>query len=161
MSPNPCPESAPHQTRVAQAWRWFAGLLTVFLTPHQAWADTGMKPLEMVQKVAEPYVVQGFDLRRQPFSGVFESSAPVLLRQQLYRGNEYWFWASSTLPPGELKVEIFNDEGTSVAVESLNRGDTAGVRVLPKKTGTYTIRLIATEGSSPTGATWAMVYGYR
>lgn len=129
-------------------------------------------------EAATPYVEQGFEVREDTWSGEVEPGKPLLVRHQLFRGNEYWFWAGTSWPGASVKVDIFDSEGNSVGLESFVKGNFAGVRALPEKTATYFIRVITEydpEKAKKDGVNdpvegvgeyegmvdWGLVYGYR
>lgn len=112
-------------------------------------------------EAAVPYVEQGFEVREDSWSGEIPSGESKLVRHQLFRGNEYWFWLGTSFPNCEVIVEIFDSEGMSVGLESFSKGQMAGVRVLPQKTGTYYLRVTVTSKDKEPTLDWALVYGYR
>ncbi|MEN8714991.1 MAG: hypothetical protein ABF384_08795 [Verrucomicrobiales bacterium] len=129
-------------------------------------------------EAATPYVEQGFEVREDTWSGEVEPGKPLLVRHQLFRGNEYWFWAGTSWPGATVKVDIFDSEGNSIGLESFAKGNFAGVRALPEKTATYFIRVVtqydpekaksdeASEAVEGVGdyegmVDWGLVYGYR
>lgn len=134
--------------------------------------------ISLAYEAATPYVEQGFEVREDSWSGEVEPGKPLLVRHQLFRGNEYWFWAGTSWPGATVKVDIFDSEGNSIGLESFSKGPYAGVRALPQKTATYFIRVVTEydpnkkeeEGILPavegvgefTGTVdWGLVYGYR
>ncbi len=138
--------------------------------------------ISMALEAAAPYVEQGFEVREDNWSGEVEPGKPLLIRHQLFRGNEYWFWAGTSWPGATIQIDIFDSEGNSVGLESFAKESTAGVRAQPQRTATYYIRVIAHyekkgEGLSAaergandpvegvgefTGKVdWGVVYGYR
>jgi hypothetical protein len=117
--------------------------------------------LSLAFEAAVPYVEQGFEVREDSWSGEIPSGESKLVRHQLFRGNEYWFWLGTSFPNCETKVEIFDSEGMSVGLESFSKGQMAGVRVLPQKTGTYYLRVTVTSKDKEPTLDWALVYGYR
>ena len=131
-------------------------------------------------EAATPYVEQGFEVREDSWSGEVEPGKELLIRHQLFRGNEYWFWAGTSWPGASIKVDIFDSEGNSVGLESFGKGSTAGVRTLPQRTATYFIRVVADYdpkkakeeageafpavgdiGEFSGTVDWGVVYGYR
>jgi len=133
-------------------------------------------------EAATPYVEQGFEVREDNWSGEVEPDKPLLVRHQLFRGNEYWFWAGTSWPGATIEVDIFDSEGNSIGLESFTKGSYAGVRALPQKTATYFIRVVAKYDKDGKGLTeeekganapvdgvgefsgtldWGLVYGYR
>lgn len=161
--PSPRPDLCGRSRRVFRRLTALAAGLLLGYPVCQAISDTSEGPLQAARRAAEPYATQGFDLRPQPFTGVFAGTEAAEIKQQLFRGNEYWFWAASTLPEGTLRLEILDEAGESIVVEDFSREAAAGARVLPKRSGVYVIRLVPGEGSGAEsgGVGWALVYGYR
>jgi hypothetical protein len=134
--------------------------------------------ISLALEAATPYVEQGFEVREDNWSGEVEPGKPLLVRHQLFRGNEYWFWAGTSWPGATVKVDIFDSDGNSVGLESFSKNSFAGVRALPEKTATYFIRVLtqydpekakadevneAVEGVGEFNGMvdWGLVYGYR
>jgi hypothetical protein len=134
--------------------------------------------ISLALEAATPYVEQGFEVREDNWSGEVEPGKPLLVRHQLFRGNEYWFWAGTSWPGAAVKVDIFDSDGNSVGLESFSKNSFAGVRALPEKTATYFIRVLtqydpekakadevneAVEGVGEFNGMvdWGLVYGYR
>jgi len=119
----------------------------------------------ILQKLAAEYSEKGFKLRKEHWSGTLKSGEYKVVKHQLFRGNEYWFWAA--IPEGAhlLEVEIFDDGGNTVALEKFSKKGTSGARVLPVKTGTYLVKISVSrkKGKEAKGGdlNWALVYGYR
>lgn len=141
---------------------WLAGVLAVLLTVSQPAFAILDEALSIAFEAAVPYIEQGFEVREDNWSGEIPSGEPKLVRHQLFRGNEYWFWLGTSFSDCELSLEIFDGEGNPVGIESFTKDSTAGVRVLPSKTGTYFLRLTV-KAKTETADTldWALVYGYR
>lgn len=116
--------------------------------------------ITLALEAAFPYVKDGFKIREDNWSGETKSEKPLLVKHQLFRGNEYWFWAATSFPDSKVTVGIFDDSGNSVGLESFSKDGKAGVRVLPKKTGSYFIRVYAASDKHPK-LDWGLVYGYR
>ena len=138
--------------------------------------------ISLALEAATTYVEQGFEVREDNWSGEVEPGKPLLIRHQLFRGNEYWFWAGTSWPGATIKVDIFDNEGNSVGLESFAKDSFAGVHTLPQKTATYFIRVVASYDKKAGGLTsaergvndpvegvgefsgsldWGLVYGYR
>lgn len=132
-------------------------------------------------EAATPYVEQGFEVREDNWFGEVESGKPLLIKHQLFRGNEYWFWAGTSWPGATVRVDAFNRKGESVSLESFSKGGAAGVRVLPKRTQAYFLRVIVKYDpkspeaiaaandpnidpsllKEPEALDWGLTYGYR
>jgi hypothetical protein len=114
------------------------------------------------------HVEDGFTIREDYWKGQLEPGGKKLIRHQLFRGNEYWFWLSTGIPGCEMKLEVYNAEGTSVTLERSSTGNVHGVRVTPAQTGSYyvLVQISLPKGEQTKKAPvqsidWALVYGYR
>jgi hypothetical protein len=117
--------------------------------------------LSLAFEAAVPYIEEGFQVREDHWSGEIPSGQAKLVRHQLFRGNEYWFWVGTSFDDCEVLVEVFDKEGMAVGLETFSKGKTAGVRVLPSSTGTYFIRVTVTSKKNQPMLDWALAYGYR
>lgn len=129
--------------------------------------------LSAALEAATPYVEQGFEVREDNWSGEATPGKPLLVQHQVFRGNEYWFWAGTSWPGASVRVDVFDSNGNGVALETFAEGPQAGARALPESTGTYNIRVITEyDPESPAAkeagdidfegmVDWGLVYGYR
>ena len=124
-----------------------------------AWA-THDESLVLAYEAAAPYVEKGFTVREDNWKGKAKPGQPLLFKHQLFRGNEYWFWVATSFPNSKTAIGVYDDKGNSVSLEVFSRDGQAGVRVLPKKTGTYFVRvtILSTQFKE---IDWGLVYGYR
>ena len=129
----------------------------------QAFSEVGVPAI--LQKLAAEYTEKGFKLRKEHWSGKLKSGEHKVVKQQLFRGNEYWFWGAILDDERSLKVEIFDAGGNAVALEKFSNKETSGARVLPVKTGTYLVKITVEQqkdkGAGSGDMDWALVYGYR
>lgn len=116
-------------------------------------------------EVAAPYLSKGFKLRAERWSGETPPGEKVPVKFQLFRGNEYWFWAGSSDENAAVKVNVYDSSGKSIAVEKIKRKKgMGGVRVLPQKTGTYVVVITVDSRHAEVHREkvgWALAYGYR
>ena len=142
----------------------FQALVAVFTAFNMTHATVN-EALSTAFDIAAPYVEkEKFSVREDNWSGEIPAGEAKLIRHQLFRGNEYWFWLGSSFEDAEVKVEIFDGDGNPVGIESFAKGNKAGVRLLPQKTGTFFIRItVKAKKDTPKNATfdWGLVYGYR
>ncbi len=112
-------------------------------------------------QAAEPYVKEGFQVREDYWGGDLGSGEKKAVKQQLFKGNEYWFWLGTDVETATLSVHIYDAEGKLVEQpDSWQKGHFAAAHVIPPTTGSYFI--IVTIESSPEERThWALVYGFR
>lgn len=116
--------------------------------------------ISLALEAAHPYVKEGFKIREDNWSGETDSGKPLLVKHQLFKGNEYWFWAATSFPNSDATVGVFDDKGNAVTLETFSKEGKAGARVLPKKTGSYFIRVTVSSKEYAT-LDWGLVYGYR
>lgn len=112
-------------------------------------------------EAAAPYIDMGFEMREDHWGGTLKSGESKVVQHQLFRGNEYWFWAGTSSVESDVEVLIFDAVGSSVALETFSADGKAGARVLPAKTGSYLIQVTVTTKGGIGKPDWALVYGYR
>ena len=141
-----------------------AGILSTLLAASLLAVSTShallQEGISMALEAAFPYVKDGFKIREDNWYGETTSDKPLLIKHQLFRGNEYWFWAATSYPDSSASVGIFDEKGNSVSLENFSKDGKSGVRVLPKKTGSYFIRVNIKSQEHPE-LDWGLVYGYR
>lgn len=136
-------------------------LLAVLLLPGLGMVyGTMQEAITMALEAATPYVKDGFKIREDNWHGDTKSGRPLLVKHQLFRGNEYWFWAATSFPDSTVTVGVFDSKGNLVSLESFSKDGKSGVRVLPKKSGTYFIR-VTVSSTQHDELDWGLVYGYR
>ena len=116
-------------------------------------------------EVAAPYLKKGFKLRAEQWSGEVRSGEEKPVKFQLFKGNDYWFWAGCSDENAVVKVNVYDASGKSVAKRRIRRKKgMGGVRVIPPKTGTY-VAVVTVESktakASGNKVGWALADGYR
>ncbi len=112
-------------------------------------------------QAAEPYVKEGFQVREDYWGGDLATAEKKAVKQQLFKGNEYWFWLGSEVEKAVLSVHIYDSEGKLVEQpDSWQKGQFAGAHIIPKTTGSYFI-IVTIEESPEERTHWALVYGFR
>src|SRR6184192_3891980 len=112
-------------------------------------------------QAAEPYVKQGFQVLEDYWGGDLGSGEKKAVRQQLFKGNEYWFWLGTEVDKAKVSVHVYDSDG-KLAEEpySWEKGHFAAAHVIPKATGSYFI-IVSVEESPEERTHWALVYGFR
>lgn len=112
-------------------------------------------------QAAEPYVKEGFQVREDYWGGDLGVGEKKAVKQQLFKGNEYWFWLGSEIEQAKISVHIYDLEG-KIAEESdgWQKGHFAAAHIVPKATGSYFV-IVAIEQSPEERTHWALVYGFR
>jgi len=117
--------------------------------------------LSFALEAADPYVKEGFTVREDYWGGDLPVKQQKAIVQQLFKGNEYWFWMGTDVEKAKISVHIYDSNGNLAEVESWsNKPHMAAARVIPKATGSY--YLIVEVDKSPDERThWALAYGFR
>ena len=112
-------------------------------------------------QAAEPYVKEGFQVREDYWGGDLAPGEKKAVRQQLFKGNEYWFWLASEVEEAKVSVHIYDSDGKLVEQsDGWQKGHFAGAHVVPKSTGSYFV-IVEIEKSPEERTHWALVYGFR
>jgi hypothetical protein len=112
-------------------------------------------------QAAEPYVKQGFQVREDYWGGDLGSGEKKAVRQQLFKGNEYWFWLGTEVDKAKVSVHIYDSDGKlAEEADSWEKGHFAAAHVIPKTTGSYFV-IVSVEQSPEERTHWALVYGFR
>lgn len=112
-------------------------------------------------QAAEPYVKQGFQVREDYWGGDLGSGEKKAVRQQLFKGNEYWFWLGTEVDKAKVSVHVYDSDGKlTEESDSWQKGHFAAAHVVPKATGSYFI-IVNVEESPEERTHWALVYGFR
>jgi hypothetical protein len=110
---------------------------------------------------AEPYVKEGFQVREDYWGGDLGVGEKKAVRQQLFKGNEYWFWLGSEVEKAKISVHIYDSEGKlAEQPDSWEKGHFAGAHIIPNATSSYFI-IVTVEESPEERTHWALVYGFR
>ena len=110
---------------------------------------------------AEPYVKKGFHVREDYWAGDLASGEKKAVRQQLFKGNEYWFWLGTEVDRAKVSVHIYNSDGQlAEQPDSWAKEHMAAAHIVPKTTGSYFI-IVSVEESPAPRTHWALVYGFR
>ena len=112
-------------------------------------------------QAAEPYVKQGFQVREDYWGGDLASGEKKAVRQQLFKGNEYWFWLGTEVDHAKVSVHIYNSDGElAEQPDSWAKDHFAAAHIIPKTTGSYFI-IVSVEESPAARTHWALAYGFR
>src|SRR6266481_447673 len=92
---------------------------------------------------------------------IFGSGEKKAVRQQLFKGNEYWFWLGTEVDKAKVSVHVYDSDGKlAEEPDGWEKGHFAAAHVIPKATGSYFI-IVSVEESPEERTHWALVYGFR
>ena len=136
-------------------------LLTAVIVMQRAACASVDDAQSFALQAAEPYVKQGFQVREAYWGGDLASGEKKAVRQQLFKGNEYWFWLGTEVDRAKVSVHIYDSDGKlAEEPDSWEKGHFAAAHVVPKTTGSYFI-IVSVEESPEERTHWALVYGFR
>ncbi len=111
-------------------------------------------------EAAVPFVEQGFIVREDYWNGEVKSGQKLMVRHQMFKGNEYAFWLGAAQENVTFELKVLDENGKEIELDFKSQGMFATVRVNPPKTGTYSVVFSATSKTEK-GVFWALAYGYR
>jgi hypothetical protein len=136
-------------------------LLTAVIVMQRAACASVDDAQSFALQAAEPYVKQGFQVREDYWGGDLASGEKKAVRQQLFKGNEYWFWLGTEVDRAKVSVHIYDSDGKlAEEPDSWEKGHFAAAHVVPKTTGSYFV-IVSVEESPEERTHWALVYGFR
>jgi len=139
------------------------GLLLAFLLVLQVAASRGSvdDAHSFALQTAESYVKQGYQVREDYWGGDLGVGEKKAVRQQLFKGNDYWFWMGTEVEQAKISVHVYDADGRLCEQpDTWQKGHFAAAHAVPKSTGSYFI-IVAVEGSPEERTHWALVYGFR
>jgi hypothetical protein len=100
-------------------------------------------------------------VREDYWTGDLASGEKKAVRQQLFKGNEYWFWLGTDVDGAKESVHIYDSHGElAEQPDSWVKVQLAAAHIIPKTTGSYFI-IVSVEGSPAARTHWALAYGFR
>ena len=136
----------------------FALALSLFLCTAQATVE---EALSYALQAAQPYVKEGFTIREDYWGGDLPVKQPKAIVQQLFKGNEYWFWMGTDSANAKISVHVYDAEGKLAEAEYWkSKPHMAAARVVPKVSGSYYL-IVEIEKSPLERTHWSLAYGFR
>ena len=113
-------------------------------------------------EAAVPFVEQGFIVREDYWNGEVKAGQKLMVKHQLFKGNEYAFWLATGVEVKSLELKVYDDKGKPIELDTQSEDMWVTVRVNPPRTGTYTVVFsFEVARDAEPGVTWALAYGYR
>ena len=143
--------------------RLLAAVVALVLTSHPvACLATVDDAHSFAMEAATPFVSDGFIVREDYWNGEVKSGQKLMVRHQLFKGNDYAFWLGTANDGCALEVQVLDDQGAPIHITpKIGIGPNfTSVRVNPPKTGTYSVVFSVTSNTEKS-VFWALAYGYR
>jgi hypothetical protein len=142
------------------AWRFGALMASVLALAGSTSASVD-DAQSFALEAAQPYVKDGFQVREDYWGGDLAAGEKKAVRQQLFKGNEYWFWLGTEVESAKVSVHIYDSDGKlAEQSDGWQKGHFAAAHIMPKNTGSYFI-IVEIEQSPEERTHWALVYGFR
>lgn len=101
-------------------------------------------------------------LRESWWHDSFQKKGDVkLIQHQLFKRNDYWFWAGLSEYDAKVSIHIYDSAGELADNEDWQKDNVAGVRILPEASGNYYIRIELLENPTGEPIDWAVIYAFR
>src|SRR5438034_4807090 len=112
-------------------------------------------------QAAGPYVKEGFQVREDYWGGDLGAGERKAVRQQLFKGNEYWLWLGTEVDGAKVSVHIYDSDGKlAERPDSWAKDHMAAAHIIAKTTGSYFI-IVSVEESPAARTHWVLAYGFR
>lgn len=106
-------------------------------------------------------VKQGFKLRQEYWKGTVTSGGQKVVKHQVFKGSDVWFWLGTDTESGvKFEIEAYDAKGVKITVEKKSGKGWTAVHLKPEKTGTVMIAFKIT-GKDKEEIPWALVYGWK
>ena len=133
--------------------------------PAGASLDSDWAPAEVFSTAIGTDLKHGYTLRAESWRGDLPANEAKPIAQQLFKGNQYRFYAGAFEKNARISVHIYDADGNIADAETWDRTDAggqsfSGVSVQPKRTGTYYL-MVKIEHSPSARTEWGMVYAFR
>lgn len=132
-----------------------AGALSVWGLVHDGRSAAIEAAVPLLELDKNPFI-----LRETWWDGSLKEKEQKLIEHQLFKRNEYWFWAGCSQSGAKINIHIYDQNGNLIEDEAWEKGHVAGARVIPEASGTYYVRVFL-ESSDEVPVEWAVVYAYR
>ena len=105
-------------------------------------------------------VKQGFKIRQEYWNGTLVSGEQKMVKHQMFKGSEVWFWLGTSTENVKMEIEIYDAKGVKIASEKKTAKHFAAIKLTPPKTGTYLV-VFKMTGQPKEEIDWALVYGWK
>lgn len=111
-------------------------------------------------EAAIPFVKKGFIVREDYWNGEVKSGQRLMVRHQMFKGNEYAFWLGCPEDDAVFELLVLDEKGNEITLDFSASQYFASARVNPPKTGTYTV-IFSVSSKRSKSLYWALAYGYH
>src|ERR1700719_3671058 len=94
-------------------------------------SDKEVEARRQALDLAGAFSNDGFKIRDGHWCGTIKPREPALIAVNLYAGNQYWFSVGATGPAKKVVVNVYDESGKQVAIESYSSGEKAAAGFSP------------------------------
>jgi len=105
-------------------------------------------------------VKKGFKIRQEYWKGKITSGEQKMVKHQLFKGGEVWFWLASSTEKVKMEIEIYDAKGVKIPSEKKVAKGCTGIKLTVPKTGTFLV-VFKMTGKEKEEIDWALVYGWK
>lgn len=105
-------------------------------------------------------VKKGFKIRQEYWKGTVTSGDQKIVKHQLFKGGEVWFWLGTSTENVKIEIEIYDSKKVKVASEKKVTDGCSAIKLTAPKTGTYLV-VFKLTGKEKEEIDWALVYGWK
>lgn len=105
-------------------------------------------------------VKKGFKIRQEYWKGKVTSGEEKMVKHQLFKGSEVWFWLATATEKVKIEIEIYDSKGVKIPSEKKSVKGCTGIKLTAPKTGTYLV-VFKMTGKEKEEIDWALVYGWK
>ena len=111
-------------------------------------------------ETAQDAVKKGFKIRQEYWKGKLTSGEQKMVKHQLFKGGEVWFWLGTSTEGVKIEIEIYDAKGVKIDSEKKAVKECTGLKLTAPKTGTYLV-VFKMTGKDKAEIDWALVYGWK
>ena len=126
--------------------------------PLLAQTDEEVEAHKLVLDLTGAFSNDGFKLRDGHWTGTIKPQERALIAVNLYAGNQYWFSAAANTKAKKISVDVYDETGKPMVVETFNEGGRASAGFSPTTSGQYFVSLGLLEGEA---TAFCLVYSYK
>lgn len=108
--------------------------------------------------LAGAFANDGFKTRDGFWSGTIKPAERAVVAVNLYAGNQYWFSVGTNAKTKKLEIELFDETGRQVPVESYHAEGNGAAGFSPTSSGQYYVSIGVAEAEP---AVCCLIYSYK
>jgi hypothetical protein len=124
----------------------------------RAETDAEVEARKTALDLAGAFANDGFKTRDGHWCGTVKPHNHALVAVNLYAGNQYWFSAGAAEPSAKIAVNVYDETGKQVPIDTHNAGEKAAAGFSPANSGQYFVSVDLIEGRE---GSFCLVYSYK